>query len=60
MATAVTKPTGGKPAGKVRSSWPLGPSTLTWPGANVTFTEDGTGTGNFPIRDNSLFFSYQT
>src|ERR1700694_5379634 len=40
-------------SGKARSSWPLGPSTLTWPGCKVTFTAPGTGTGSFPIRDNS-------
>src|SRR5216110_2887460 len=43
-------------AGRVRSSWPLGPSTLTCPGDRVTFTELGTGTGSFPIRDNSLLY----
>src|SRR5947207_4021244 len=42
-------------AGRVRSSWPRGPSTLTWPGARVTFTDLGTTTGSFPIRDNSSF-----
>src|SRR2546426_641208 len=41
-------------AGRVRSSWPFGPSTLTWPGARVTFTDFGTWTGSFPIRDNSF------
>src|SRR6184192_4070712 len=42
-------------AGRVRSSWPFGPSTLTWPGARVTFTDFGTWTGSFPIRDNSFY-----
>src|SRR5579864_7358468 len=42
-------------AGRVRSSWPFGPSTLTWPGSRVTFTPPGTGIGSFPIRDNSSF-----
>src|SRR5258706_1517992 len=41
-------------AGKGRSSWPFGPSTLTWPGSRVTFTVPGNGIGSFPIRDNSL------
>src|SRR2546423_673410 len=41
-------------AGRVRSSWPLGPSTLTWPGARVTFTDLGNVIGSFPIRDNSF------
>src|SRR6266550_2681521 len=41
--------------GRVRSSWPLGPSTLTCPGDRVTFTELGTGTGSFPIRDNFCY-----
>src|SRR5216684_598081 len=41
-------------AGKVRSSWPFGPSTLTWPGCKVTFTVPGNGIGSFPIRDNSF------
>src|ERR1700681_4957105 len=39
-------------AGRVRSSWPFGPSTLTWPGSRVTFTAPGTSIGSFPIRDN--------
>src|SRR5450759_3321260 len=33
-------------AGRVRSSWPFGPSTLTVPGRWI---------GSFPIRDNSFF-----
>src|SRR5258706_4624713 len=41
-------------AGKGRSSWPFGPSTLTWPGSRVTFTVPGNGIGSFQIRDNSL------
>src|ERR1700680_2367439 len=40
-------------AGRVRSSKPFGPSTLTWPGSRVTFTAPGTSIGSFPIRDNS-------
>src|SRR5438094_4361997 len=43
--------------GRVRSSWPFGPSTLTCPGATVTFTVCGTGMGSFPIRDNSFLLS---
>src|SRR5260370_10255193 len=41
-------------AGKVRSSWPFGPSTLTWPGCKVTFTVPGNGIGTFQIRDTSF------
>src|SRR5207237_9923600 len=46
----------GVSGGQVRSSRAFGPSTLTCPGARVTFTDFGTGTGSFPIRDN--FCSY--
>src|SRR5258708_31453355 len=42
--------------GRVRSSWPFGPSTLTWPGASVTFTLSGTAIGSFPIRDKLFLY----
>src|SRR5579859_4526475 len=40
--------------GRVRSSWPFGPSTFTVPGASVTLTLSGSVIGSFPMRDNCL------
>src|SRR2546430_8791884 len=39
-------------AGRVRSSWPLGPSTVTWPGARVTFTRSEEHTSELQSQSN--------